>query len=117
MSLGLAQFFLATVIIIIVSGIGVWIFGRRGNHIGASAVIAGYFGFILANAYQQPTFTALFCAAVAFYYFGGILLSLFPGRVEMSWEGHLSGFVGGIIAMLVCNIPTVTAELYAIQPY
>lgn len=103
MSLGVTQFYWATVIIAFLAGLGVWIFGRRGNHIGASGVIAGYFGFILANAYHHPTFSALFCAAVAFYYFGGILLSLFPGRSEMSWEGHLSGFVAGIIAVFICQ--------------
>lgn len=101
MTMGAQQFYIATVIIALLSGIGVWLCGRRGNHIGASGVIAGYFGYILANAYQRPTFTALFAAAVALYYFGGILLSLFPGRPEMSWEGHLAGFLSGIVAMLL----------------
>jgi len=104
MSLGLTQFYIATIIITLISGVGVWCVGRRGNHIGASAVISGYFGFILANAYHQPTFTAIFCAGVAFYYFGSILLSLFPGREEMSWEGHLAGFIGGVIAAFLAPL-------------
>lgn len=103
MSLNLTKFYYATIIICILSGFVVWCIGRRGIHIGASALIAGYFGYVLGNAYQQPTFTALFCAAVALYYFGGILFSLFPTEDSTSWEGHLSGFLAGLAAMFICN--------------
>lgn len=103
MSLSLETFYYATAIIIILSGFSVWCIGRRGIHIGASGLIAGYFGFVLAIAYQKPTFTTLFCAAVAFYYFGGILLSLFPTDQKTSWEGHLTGFLSGVAAMLICT--------------
>jgi membrane associated rhomboid family serine protease len=103
MSLSLETFYYATAIIIVLSGFSVWCIGRRGIHIGASGLIAGYFGFVLAIAYQKPTFTTLFCAAVAFYYFGGILLSLFPTDQKTSWEGHLTGFLSGVVAMLVCT--------------
>ncbi len=103
MTLNFNNFFLATGIIIFLSGLGVWIFGRRGNHIGASALIAGYFGYILASAYEHPTITTLFCAAIAFYYFGGILLSLFPTEASVSWEGHLIGFISGGITMFLCT--------------
>lgn len=106
LSMGEQLFYFVTAFIWLVAGLAVWIVGRRGNHIGASGLISGYFGYILANAYQQPTFTALFCAAVAFYYFGGILLSLLPGKAEMSWEGHLTGFLSGILAMLVIQFLT-----------
>lgn len=99
MSLNLTMFYWATIIIIGLGGMGVWLIGRYGNHIGASALIAGYFGYVLAFAYQEPTFTTFFCAAIAFYYFGGILLSLFPTNETTSWEGHLSGFLAGLVAM------------------
>lgn len=102
MSLNLQLFYIATVIITFFSGLGVWLVGRRGIHIGASALISGYFGYVLANAYQKPTFTALFCAAIAFYYFGSILLSLFPTEEGTSWEGHLCGFLSGILAAVIC---------------
>lgn len=103
MSLSLETFYYATAIITVLSGFSVWCIGRRGIHLGASALIAGYFGFVLAIAYQKPTFTTLFCAAIAFYYFGGILLSLFPTEQKTSWEGHLTGFLSGIVAMLICT--------------
>ncbi|MBS0290651.1 MAG: rhomboid family intramembrane serine protease [Proteobacteria bacterium] len=103
MSLGLTNFYIATGIITFLSGFTVWLIGRRGNHIGASALIAGYFGYVVGVAYVQPTFTTFFCAAVALYYFGGILLSLFPTEETTSWEGHLTGFCAGLIAMYFCT--------------
>lgn len=103
MSLNLIQFYWATLFIILLAGTGVWCIGRYGNHIGASALIAGYFGYVLAYAYLNPTFIAFFCAAVAFYYFGSILFSLFPSDAGTSWEGHLCGFIAGLLAMALCN--------------
>ncbi len=102
MTLGVQYFYWSTIIICVLSGFTVWLIGRRGVHIGASALIAGYFGFVVASAYIQPTFTTFFCAGVALYYFGGILFSLLPTEETTSWEGHLSGFLAGIIAMVVC---------------
>ncbi|HRE31195.1 MAG TPA: rhomboid family intramembrane serine protease, partial [Candidatus Berkiella sp.] len=96
-------FFIATIVITLLAGLGVWLVGRRGIHIGASALIAGYFGFIVVSAYQRPTFTTFFCAGIAMYYFGGILFSLFPTEESVSWEGHLCGFVSGLIAMYLCT--------------
>ncbi len=103
MSMGLNNFYWSTIIICVVSGFSVWCIARRGIHIGASALIAGYFGYVVASAYIQPTFTTFFCAGVALYYFGGILFSLFPTEETTSWEGHLTGFLAGILAMVVCT--------------
>ncbi len=103
MSLDPKLFYQSTVIISILAGLGVWVVGRRGIHIGASALISGYFGLIMVSAYQRPTIATFFCAAIALYYFGGILLSLFPTEEKTSWEGHLCGFLAGIIAMFICT--------------
>ena len=42
-------FWLATMIIIIVDGLGIWIFGQKGPHLGASGLVLGYFGFLLTR--------------------------------------------------------------------
>lgn len=101
LSMSVSTFVQVTIIVWVLGGFALWIVGRPGNHIGASGVISGYFGFILVNAYQNPSFTAVFCAAVAFYYFGGILLSLLPGKEGVSWDGHLVGFVTGMVSAAI----------------
>jgi len=102
-SLNEPLFYYATGIIIVLAGLGVWLVGRPGIHIGASALIAGYFGYVLGAAYERPTFTTFFCAGVALYYFGGILFSLFPTEKTTSWEGHLCGFLSGLVALFICT--------------
>lgn len=95
---GTIVFTLATMVIMLGNGLVVWLIGRRGVHIGASGVIAGYFGYVLASAWQAPTFTTIMLGLIALYYFGGILLSVLPTEDSVSWEGHLSGILSGVLA-------------------
>ena len=74
----------------------VWTFARKKIHIGASGIVSGYFGFILGLAYFQPSIITIIIAFVMLYYFGAILLGLFPSDDRTSWESHLAGFVSGL---------------------
>lgn len=103
LSVGVTQYIQVTLIIWVVQGILVWLMGRRGNHIGASGVISGYFAFVLAQAIDRPSVTTLFVGGIALYYFGGILLSLFPSEERVSWEGHLFGFLAGILSVFLLS--------------
>jgi len=96
---GEAHFFLVSLIIVIVSGIGVWVFGQSAIHIGASGLIMGYFGYLLAEAYYGLTATTVILAIIALYYFGGLIFALIPGgRREISFSGHFFGCLSGILA-------------------
>jgi len=82
--------------VILLGGLLVWLFGRLALHIGASGVVSGYFGYILATAYFEPSFTTAVIAALVIYYFGSIFLGIFPQEDKISWESHLFGFLSGI---------------------
>ena len=97
--LGKNIFWIATIEITVLSGFGVWLFGRASIHIGASALVLGYFGFLLVQAYHRPSFFSLLAAAICLYYFGGLFANLFPKEKNVSWEGHLIGFVSGIVTV------------------
>lgn len=86
-----------TAVLVLLSGFGIWLFGRRGIHIGASALVMGYFGFILAIAIHTYNLLAIIIAAICLFYLGGLFASLFPTKDQVSWEGHLAGFVAGIV--------------------
>lgn len=94
---GLPLFFKVTTFIVLISGSLLWTFGRAGNHIGASGVIVGYWSYLLLNAYLQGTLLAIMLGVVCIYYFGGLALSVIPGKVRESWEGHLFGAIAGVI--------------------
>lgn len=86
-----------TSVIVLLSGGGIWLFGRRGIHIGASAVVMGYFGFILAVALRTHLWLPIAVALVCVFYLGSLFASLFPTKDQTSWEGHLAGFLAGVV--------------------
>lgn len=93
---GLPIFIEVTLVVVILGGFLVWLFGRSAIHIGASGLVSGYFGFILVTAYSNPSFTSFLLALIVAYYFGGIFLGLFPEEEKVSWESHLFGFLAGV---------------------
>lgn len=109
---GFAVYIEISVIIILLAGIGVWIFGRRGIHIGASGLVAGYFGYLLMMAYHQPNFMSLLLGVIVLYYFGGILLSVIPTEEKVSWEGHLIGLISGVASIYIAQFFDESAILF-----
>jgi membrane associated rhomboid family serine protease len=98
LSISKLVFFQVTFIIILVSGILLWLFGRPALHVGASTVVMGYWSFLLSTAFQQQSPMTIILAVVCIYYFAGLVLSLFPTEERVSWEGHIFGFLGGLVA-------------------
>lgn len=83
--------------IILLSGLLIWLFGRCGVHIGASALIMGYLGYILIGIYHKPTPLSFIVGLACLFYFSGMFSNLLPQQDKrISWEGHVFGFAAGI---------------------
>jgi membrane associated rhomboid family serine protease len=93
------DWFVVSAIAALCSGFGTWLVGSPYSvHIGASGVIFGYFGFLLLRGYFERSVVAIaFSLLVAFFY-GSIIWGVLPNQPGISWEGHLFGFLGGILA-------------------
>jgi membrane associated rhomboid family serine protease len=96
LALGEDTFIAVSVLIALMEGVLVWLFGRKYYHIGASGVISGYFGFLMGLAYFHPTIISILLAVVAIYYFGSIVAGIIPSSDLTSWECHLAGMISGI---------------------
>jgi membrane associated rhomboid family serine protease len=94
---GLYYYLTVTLFITLLSGLAIWCFAKKGLHIGASALITGYWGFLVSNLYLQVTPLTLILGGLSMYYFAGIFLGIFPKEKGTSWEGHLFGLVAGIV--------------------
>ncbi|MGV0026260.1 rhomboid family intramembrane serine protease [Phormidesmis priestleyi] len=92
------EFFTVSAIALLASGIGVWLFGSPGIHLGASGVVFGYFGFLLSRAYFERSALAIAISAAVGLLYGGLIWGVLPTRMGISWEGHLFGFIGGVLA-------------------
>jgi membrane associated rhomboid family serine protease len=91
-------FWETTIFIIFVSGAGLWLVGRPSYHLGASGLVFGYFGYLVMRGLVQKKITALLVAAAVVFAYGGLIWGILPTSSHVSWEGHLCGFVAGIIA-------------------
>lgn len=94
-----SDFFVVTAIAMLIGGLGTWLIGSPYSvHIGASGVIFGYLGFLLLRGYFERSVTAILFSLVVGFLYGGILWGVLPGQYGISWEGHLFGFLGGVLA-------------------
>ncbi|MCH9643962.1 MAG: rhomboid family intramembrane serine protease [Gammaproteobacteria bacterium] len=101
---GMHTFVVVSVIIILLSGVLLWLFGRPSIHIGASGLVMGYWGFVLFGAYHEGTVLAILIALICLYYLRGLFVNLFPAGKSVSWEGHVFGFLAGISASYLVEI-------------
>ena len=100
-----------TLTIWIVAGLAVWIFGRPAIHIGASGLVFGYFGFILAVAIYERSLLDLGVATVTMFYYGGMFFGILPAEAFVSWESHLFGLVSGVLAARVFGKDWVSTRM------
>lgn len=87
-----------TFIVILLGGLGVWIFGRTAAHVGASGLVFGYFGYILASVWYDRRPLTIIIAVAVFFIYGGLLFGVVPRGGFVSWEGHLFGLLAGAVA-------------------
>ena len=103
---GQAIFFAATVVIAVVAGAGTWFLGEDGStHIGASGLIFGYFGFLVMAGFFERSLKSVVVALVVGFIYGGLIWGVLPGQQGISWEGHLFGLIGGVIAAYFLTRP------------
>ncbi len=100
-----------TAAIIVVGGLFTWLVGNSGNHIGASGLVFGYFGFLIGSAIFERSMQAGALALVAIMFYGSIWYGLIP-QDGVSWAGHAGGLMAGVLAARV-NSRREPAELEA----
>lgn len=91
-------FIRSTVVITLVGGLGLWLFGRPSYHVGASLLIFGYFGCLLAQGIFDRRISSLLITVLVVLAYGGLFWGMLPTVSYISWEGHVCGFLSGIIA-------------------
>jgi membrane associated rhomboid family serine protease len=101
---GLARTAAVTVIVAVVGGLGTWLIGpAHTNHIGASGLVFGFAAYLIARGLfsHRPLHLVAGVAVVAVY--GATLaFSLMP-HPGVSWQGHLFGAIGGVVAARVLD--------------
>jgi len=99
---GLARVALVTLIVTVVSGLGVWIIAPSNEvHLGASGVVFGYASYLVSRGILSRRLTEIAVGLVVVVVWGiGLLQGLLP-QERISWQAHLFGAIGGVIAAYV----------------
>ncbi|MDQ3609605.1 MAG: rhomboid family intramembrane serine protease, partial [Actinomycetota bacterium] len=96
---GLARVIGVTVIVGLVSGLGTWLIAPAGTvHIGASGLVFGYATYLIARGMFSRNLVHLALGAVIVLVFGTVLLGGLIPEDGISWQAHLFGAVGGVLA-------------------
>jgi membrane associated rhomboid family serine protease len=99
---GMRRFLWSTGLIMLVGGLGVWIVGATGTvHVGASGVIFGYLGLLLTRGIVERSWWNIAVGLLIGLLYWWQLFGILPGQEPISWEGHLFGFIGGVLAAIL----------------
>ncbi|NUW38067.1 rhomboid family intramembrane serine protease [Nonomuraea sp. SMC257] len=98
---GLGRFFAASALIIVIGGLGTWLSSPEIITVGASGLVFGYFGYVVCRGlFDRRALDIVIGVGVAIAYYS-ILWGLLPNQQGISWQGHLFGLIGGIVAAWV----------------
>src|SRR3954469_8375394 len=108
---GLARVVSATLIVALVGGLGVWLFAPSGtDHIGASGIVFGYASYLIARGIFSRNMLHLGVGVFVIAIYGTTLLFGLAPRDGISWQGHLFGAVGGVVAAWLLDARRDRAE-------
>lgn len=87
----------------ILSGIGVWLIARNTGsyHIGMSGVIYALAAFVFVSGVRRRYLPLQAMALFVAFVYGSMIWGVFPTDERISWEGHLSGMIVGVILAFV----------------
>lgn len=83
------------------SGLGVWLWARPSVHVGISGVTHGLMFFLFFVGLLRRDRLGVTLALLVFFLYGGMLMTVLPREVEVSFEYHLAGAVSGLLGALL----------------
>jgi membrane associated rhomboid family serine protease len=99
---GAKRLALVTLIVILVGGIGTWLIAPSHSiTVGASGLVFGYATYLLVRGVFDRSVLEVFVGIVVGVVWGGALISSIVPHYGISWQGHVCGAIGGVVAAYV----------------
>lgn len=83
------------------TGLLTWLIARMSYHIGASGIIYMLFSFIFFSGILRKNYRLVAVSMMVIFLYGSMVWYVLPVKESISWEGHLSGFISGLLLSLV----------------
>lgn len=83
------------------TGLLTWTIARESYHIGASGIVYLLFSFVFFSGLIKKHFRLVALSLAIIFLYGSMIWYVMPIKDGMSWEGHLSGFLVGLILAVI----------------
>jgi membrane associated rhomboid family serine protease len=106
------------VLIMLLGGLLLWVFGREAIHIGASGLISGLGAFLIFSGFLERRVIPLLIAVFVGFFYGSALVTGIIPRIgsQISWDGHLCGAIaGGAVALALARGSRRTSEVARLE--
>ena len=91
-----------TIIVVLIAGVGTWLLGGPGtSHIGASGMVYGWLSYLIVRGIFNRSLTQFLVGLGLGFAYSGLIWGVLPIYEGVSWQGHLFGAIGGIVAGMV----------------
>lgn len=96
---GLRRWLVSAFAAVTTSGLAAWLLSAPGTvTAGASGLVFGWLTYLLASGLFGRSLRQVVVAVVVFALYGGVLWGVLPQQPGVSWQAHLGGAVGGVLA-------------------
>ena len=113
---GLARWLIASLIIIVISGLTAWFLTPANTIIlGASGLIFGWLTYLLARGIWSRRPAQVVIAVLVLLVYGGLIWGVFPSGAGISWQAHLGGAIAGVLAAWLLHRRTSRQAVPAAQ--
>ena len=89
------------ILLYLLSGVGLWVFAKGGNHIGASGINYALAAFLFTSGVVRKSQLLLRVTLLVAFLYGGMVWWMLPIDEHISWEGHIAGAVSGLLMAVV----------------
>ena len=104
---GASRLLLVSLLVALVSGLGTWLTAPGGSEtVGASGVVFGYATYLISRGIFNRRVMEIAVGVLVAVLFGGALISDLIPHTGISWEAHLFGGIGGVIAAAALARPS-----------
>ena len=97
---------------VLLSGILTWLIGRTSYHIGASGIIYVLASFTFFKGIFSKYYRLVALSLIVVFIYGSLLWYIFPIKDEISWEGHLGGFITGLLLAIFLKTETPSLKKF-----